>query len=184
MKKEEKKTLAFIGLGSNLGNCRKNVLDAWASLGELTGVTLLALSSPYQTEPVGMISENWFINAVGSIETNLAPEQLLAAMHGIEADLGRRRVKDSPLPEDRPLDLDLLFWGDRISDDPALTLPHPQIHQRLFVLAPMAEIGPNHKHPLIGKTMLELLDILQSEQGGSPQVTKTTWFDNTMEQAN
>ena len=175
---------AYIGLGSNLGDCRKNVLDAWARLGEVAEVKLLALSSPYQTEPVGMISENWFINAVGSIETSLAAEQLLAAMHGIEAGLGRKRVKKQVAPMDRPVDLDLLFWGNRTSDDPGLSLPHPQVDRRLFVLAPMAEIGPHHIHPLIGKTMIELLDILRNEPGETPRIERTTWQDNMQEQAN
>ena len=179
-----KNTLAFIGLGSNLGDCRKNLLDAWARLGEVAGVKLLALSSPYQTEPVDMVSENWFINAAGTIATSLEPEELLAAMHEIEASLGRKRAEESVAPLDRPLDLDLLFWGSRISDDPGLSLPHPRVDKRLFVLAPMAEIGPHHKHPVIGRTMTELLDILRNEQGETPQVTRTTWQDNIKEQAN
>ena len=182
-KQKIKNTLAFIGLGSNLGDCRKNLLDAWARLGEVAGVKLLVISSPYQTEPVGMISENWFINAAGSIATSLEPEQLLAAMHGIEASLGRKRVINSVTPMDRQVDLDLLFWGSRIIDDPGLSLPHPQVDKRLFVLAPMAEIGPHHKHPVIGKTMTELLNILRNEQGEAPQVRRTTWQDNTKEQA-
>jgi len=165
VKEEEKReVLAYIGLGSNLGDGRENLLTAWARLGEVAGVKLLALSSPYETEPVGMVSENWFINAAGSIETSLEPGQLLAAMHEIEA-----------------------FWGDRISEDAQLTLPHPEISNRLFVLEPLVEIAPDHKHSVSGKTMGLLLDTLRSQlrvHGQNPQINRTTWQDNNRRQGN
>ena len=188
MKKEEKReVLAYIGLGSNLGDGRKNLLTAWARLGEVAGVKLLALSSPYETEPVGMVSENWFINAAGSIETSLEPGQLLAAMHEIEAGLGRIRAENSAGPIDRSVDLDLLFWGDWISEDAQLTLPHPEIGNRLFVLEPLVEIAPDHKHSVSGKTMGLLLDTLRSQlrvHGQNPQINRTTWQDNNRRQGN
>ena len=188
MKEEEKReVLAYIGLGSNLGDGRKNLLTAWARLGEVAGVKLLALSSPYETEPVGMVSENWFINAAGSIETSLEPGQLLAAMHEIEAGLGRIRAENSAGPIDRSVDLDLLFWGDWISEDAQLTLPHPEIAKRLFVLEPLVEIAPDHKHSVSGKTMGLLLDTLRSQlrvHGQNPQINRTTWQDNNRRQGN
>ena len=188
MKKEGKReVLAYIGLGSNLGDGRKNLFTAWTRLGEVAEVKLLALSSPYETEPVGMVSENWFINAVGSIETSLEPGQLLDAMHEIEAGLGRKRAENSAGPTDRSVDLDLLFWGDWTSEDAQLTLPHPEISNRLFVLEPLVEIVPNHKHTVSGKTMSLLLDTLRSQlqvQGQNPQITRTTWQDNNRGQGN
>jgi 2-amino-4-hydroxy-6-hydroxymethyldihydropteridine diphosphokinase len=168
---------AYIGLGANLGNCRENLLQAWSKLGKVNGVKLLALSSPYRTEPVGMESENWFINAVGSLETSLEPFELLREMFVVEKSLGRKRVLDG-IPEDRSLDLDLLYWGDRISDDPRVTLPHPEIANRLFVLQPLAEIGPELYHPVTQKTSVEMLQEFLAEkqvESLSSQVHIASW---------
>lgn len=168
---------AFIGLGANLGNCRENLLRAWSKLGMVKGVKLLALSSPYRSEPVGMESENWFINAAGSLQTSLEPEELLAEMFAVEAGFGRERAINGE-PLDRSLDLDLLYWGDRVSKDPRATLPHPEIANRLFVLQPLAEIGPELRHPVIQKTSVEMLqDFLAKQQdtGLGPQVHIVSW---------
>jgi 2-amino-4-hydroxy-6-hydroxymethyldihydropteridine diphosphokinase len=168
---------AYIGLGSNLGNRCENLLRAWAGLGKVNGVKLLALSSPYRSEPVNMQSTNWFINGVGSLQTSLQPEDLLAEMFAIEASLGRKRSKPDT-PEDRSVDLDLLYWGNRISNDPRVTLPHPEIANRLFVLLPLAEIAPDLLHPVNRKTSLEMLQeymVKQKNNGPGPQVEKTFW---------
>ena len=169
--------IAYVGLGANLGNCRENLLEAWSKLGMVNGVKLLALSSPYKSEPVGMESENWFINAVGSLETSLEPFELLREMFVVEKSLGRKRILDG-IPEDRFLDLDLLYWGDRVSNDSRAILPHPEIGNRLFVLQPLAEIGPELCHPVIQKTSVEMLqDLLakQREAGLSQQIHITSW---------
>jgi 2-amino-4-hydroxy-6-hydroxymethyldihydropteridine diphosphokinase len=168
---------AYIGLGANLGNCRENLLQAWSRLGMVNGIKLLVLSSPYRTEPVGMESENWFINAVGSLETSLEPFELLREMFVVEKSLGRKRVLDG-IPEDRSLDLDLLYWGDRISDDPKVTLPHPEIANRLFVLQPLAEIEPELYHPVTQKTSVEMLQNFLAEKhevGSGQQVQIVSW---------
>jgi 2-amino-4-hydroxy-6-hydroxymethyldihydropteridine diphosphokinase len=168
---------AYIGLGSNLGNCRENLLQAWARLGAVKGVKLLELSSPYRSEPVGMASENWFINAVGSLQTSLPPAALLGAMLAVETSLGRKR-SHGKTPDDRSIDLDLLYWGDRISTDPSLILPHPEIANRLFVLLPLAEIGPEVRHPVLKKTSVEMLQDLMAEQQNmdfTAQVEKSFW---------
>ncbi len=169
--------IAYIGLGANIGNCRENLLQAWSMLGKVNGVQLLELSSPYRSAPVGMESENWFINAAGSLQTTLEPEELLAEMLAVEADLGRKRVAEG-VPADRPLDMDLLYWGDRISNDPRVTLPHPEIANRLFVLKPLAEIGPGLRHPLTRKTSIEMLQDFVAKKlkaGQSNEVYKTSW---------
>lgn len=170
-------TIVYIGLGSNLGNRRENLLLAWARLGAVPGVKLLALSSPYRSEPVNMQSTNWFINAVGRLQTSLQPAELLAEMLAVEASLGRKR-KGPGTPEDRTVDLDLLYWGDRASDDPKVTLPHPEIADRLFVLLPLAEIGADTLHPVSGKSAVEMLQeymIKYNNKGPGPQVEKTSW---------
>ena len=159
----------FIGMGSNLGDGQANLLAAWQRLGQVPGISLIRLSSPYRTEPVGLDTEHWFTNAVGEITTTLSPAALLAAMLAIEADLGRDRT----LTRDRPVDLDLLYYGDLMIDSQVLTVPHPQIANRLFVLAPLAELAPEHVHPILGRTSLELCDELRAQAG----VERQAWRD-------
>jgi len=168
---------AYIGLGSNLGNCRENLLQAWTRLGKVKGVRLLVLSSPYRSEPVGMESGNWFINAVGSLQTSLQAEELLAEMLAVETGLGRKRGLQGQ-PEDRTVDLDLLYWDDRVCTVPGMILPHPEMARRLFVLLPLAEIGPELLHPVLKKTSVEMLQECMANQPGTgpgSQVQKTSW---------
>lgn len=144
---------AFVGLGSNLGNGPTNLLIAWQRLGEVAGITTLRLSSPYRTEPVGIETEYWFTNAVGELATTLAPEQLLDAMLAIEAAMGRDRSRT----RDRAVDLDLLGYDDLVVDTPRLTVPHPELVNRLFVLAPLVELAPEWFHPVLGRRASELM---------------------------
>jgi len=150
---------AFIGLGSNLGDGQANLIAAWQQLGQMAGITLNRLSSPYRTAPVGMDTEHWFTNAVGEICTSLPPLELLTAMLAIEAALGRDRA----LTKDRPVDLDLLYYGDLMIQSQVLIVPHPQIAHRLFVLAPLAEIAPEYVHPILGRTSLNLCGELRDQ---------------------
>lgn len=156
----EKSQQAFIGLGSNLGDGQTNLLLAWQRLGQVAGISLLRLSSPYRTEPVGMDTEHWFTNAVGEIRTSLSPTELLEAMLAIETALGRDRALTH---QDRPVDLDLLYYGDLMIQSLALTVPHPRIAHRLFVLAPLAEIAPAHVHPILVRTSLDLCGALHGQ---------------------
>lgn len=160
--------LAFIGLGSNLGDGEKNLRAAWQKMGELSGVALVRLSSPYRTNPVGMSSDNWFTNAVGMIETDLAPKLLLAGLLAIEKAMGRDRKKN----RDRTVDLDILFYNTIVSSSEGLVIPHPEIQNRLFVLAPLAELMPDYRHPVLKKTAGEMLrDLDDPEQA----IHKETW---------
>ena len=168
---------AYVGLGSNLGCRRKNIQQAWARLGKVEGVKLIVLSSPYSSAPVGMKSANRFLNAVGSLRTSLPPDELLAEMLTVEGGLGRKRSLNNR-PEDRTIDLDLLYWGNRVSTGPDLVLPHPEIANRLFVLWPLAEIEPDLLHPVLQKTSMEMLQELmtkQKEPDPGSQVRKTSW---------
>lgn len=129
----------FIALGANLGNPLATVTAAIAALRGLADTEFIAASSLYRTAPVGLKHQPDFINAVVELNAVLPAPTLLEALFEIEARFGRQRsVKDAP----RTLDLDLLLYGDAVSDDPQLTLPHPRLHERAFVLAPLAEIAP------------------------------------------
>jgi 2-amino-4-hydroxy-6-hydroxymethyldihydropteridine diphosphokinase len=163
----EKLQQAFIGLGSNLGDGQANLIAAWQQLSRVAGITLTRLSSPYRTEPVGLSTEHWFTNAVGEIFTDLSPAELLGVMLALETELGRERT----LTRDRPVDLDLLYYGDLMINSEALTVPHPRLTDRLFVLAPLAELAPQHIHPILGCTTLELCRRLPPQ----PEVERQEW---------
>jgi 2-amino-4-hydroxy-6-hydroxymethyldihydropteridine diphosphokinase len=147
------KVLAFIGLGANLGDPETQVRRAIAALGNLPRTRLLAASSLYRSAPVGVGEQPDFINAVAQIETALSPRALLEELLTTEARFGRER----PSPgAPRTLDLDLLLYGDRIIADPGLVVPHPRMHERAFVLMPLAEIAAEISIPRKGslKTLL------------------------------
>jgi 2-amino-4-hydroxy-6-hydroxymethyldihydropteridine diphosphokinase len=130
---------AVIGLGANLGDPAAQLRTAIAAIGHLPETRVLAVSSFYRTAPVGYLAQPEFVNAAVAVETTLAPRALLNALQQIEAAAGReRRFKDAP----RTLDLDVLLYGDRVADEPGLTIPHPRLHERAFALAPLVEIEP------------------------------------------
>uniref|UniRef100_UPI004056095B 2-amino-4-hydroxy-6- hydroxymethyldihydropteridine diphosphokinase n=1 Tax=Candidatus Electronema sp. TaxID=2698783 RepID=UPI004056095B len=149
--------LACIGLGSNLGQSRQLLLEAWQVLGAQPGIIPQALSAPCRTKPVGMDSPHWFINAAGLLRTSLAPEALLDVLLAVEKQFGRVRRLDMPGYQDRTLDLDLLLFDEQVVRTERLILPHPALHERLFALAPLAEIAPQLRHPLLQKSIVELL---------------------------
>ena len=131
--------LAFIALGANLADPAHQIRAALESLSRLPDSRLLCASSLYRTAPVGVAGQPDFINAVALVETTLAPRDLLAALFAIEAEFGRRRdYRNAP----RTLDLDLLLYDDLVLDGAELQLPHPRMHLRAFVLAPLLEIAP------------------------------------------
>lgn len=131
---------AYVALGSNLGDPVGTLKDAVESLAALRGSLLKAVSSLYRTAPVGLRHQPDFINAVAAVDTRLPAMELLQELFAVEAAFGRRRgIKNAP----RTLDLDLLLHGDVVQDDPQLTLPHPRMHERAFVLVPLAEIAPD-----------------------------------------
>lgn len=168
---------AYIGLGSNLGDRCANIRLAWERLGRVKGVRLLQLSRPYRSEPVGMESANWFINAVGSLQSFLQPAPLLSEMLAIETALGRKRGGTGRF-EDRTIDLDLLYWGKMICEEPGVILPHPEIANRLFVLLPLAEIGPDVLHPVLQKTSRQMAQEYMTEEAGKgsgTEVRQTSW---------
>jgi 2-amino-4-hydroxy-6-hydroxymethyldihydropteridine diphosphokinase len=139
---------AFIGLGSNLGDSAGLVRAAIGELGQLEGCSLVKASSLYRTAPIASIPQPDYINAVAEIETDLHPHEVLKALLALELRHGRMRsVADAP----RTLDLDLLLYGDAVLDQANLKLPHPRMHQRAFVLAPLTEIAPDCEIPGHGR---------------------------------
>jgi 2-amino-4-hydroxy-6-hydroxymethyldihydropteridine diphosphokinase len=152
--------VAYIALGSNLGDREKILAAATDRLGRLGWV--VARSSLYETEPVGYRDQPAFLNAVLALETKLEPLPLLYALLSIERELGRDRSHGVPKGP-RILDLDLLLMGDSILAEDELTLPHPALAKRRFVLAPLAEIAPQLRHPQLNQTMQDLLAELPNE---------------------
>lgn len=146
---------AYIGIGSNLGDDLANCLEAVRLLDELGGCRVEERSSFYRTEPVGVEGQAWYLNAVVCLETERAPLHLLQGLLAIETKMGRVRKKKW---DARLIDLDLLLYGDRVINQPDLTLPHPRMHERRFVLVPIAELAPNLIHPVYGKSMCDLLE--------------------------
>lgn len=138
---------AFVGLGSNLADPRAQVLRAMQALGGLPHTRFVARSSLYRSAPVGYLQQPDFVNAVVQLETGLSPRKLLDALLDVERDNGRtREFLNAP----RTLDLDLLLYGDLQHHEHGLTLPHPQMHRRAFVLQPLLEIAPDCVIPGIG----------------------------------
>ena len=149
--------LAFIGLGSNLGDGKTNLQQAWQHLVKDKDITGLAISSPFITKPVAISdstkpsagfqfdSGQWFTNAVAVLETRLEANQLLIKMLAVENSMGRERGKSG----DRIIDLDILYYDYLVKNSEELTIPHPCIQDRLFVLAPLEELVPDHLHPLL-----------------------------------
>jgi 2-amino-4-hydroxy-6-hydroxymethyldihydropteridine diphosphokinase len=139
---------AWVGIGANLGDAHANVLDALERLAWVPGVRLLRASSLYRSAPIDSSGDD-YVNAVAEVDTSLSARALLAALHGIEQAHGRERpYRNAP----RTLDLDLLLYGDEIIDDaPLLIVPHPRLHERAFVLAPLAELAPSLEIPGQGR---------------------------------
>ena len=149
--------IIYLGLGTNLGDRPANLLAATAAL--LPQVRVLRLSKVYETEPWGYHDQPAFLNQVIEAETELPPLELLAYLKQIEFSLGRQpSFQYGP----RLIDLDILFYGDQVVELPGLTIPHPHLAERAFVLVPLAELAPNLRHPSSGRTVLEMVKAVGS----------------------
>jgi 2-amino-4-hydroxy-6-hydroxymethyldihydropteridine diphosphokinase len=151
---------AYLGLGSNLGQREENLGRVLSLLCE--EVTLEAVSSVYETEPVGYREQPLFLNLVCRISTSLTPQELLRLAKDIEARMGR---VPSFVNAPRPIDIDILFYGDSTVQTDNLIIPHPRLRDRAFVLIPLAEIAPDLIHPVLDKTVAQLLGQVQGQEG-------------------
>jgi 2-amino-4-hydroxy-6-hydroxymethyldihydropteridine diphosphokinase len=157
---------AYLSLGSNLGDRELNLLRAVSEIGRIAGLKITALSRFYETAPVGPVPQDPFLNAAMRVETSLSPEQLLRVLQKLETETFKRRRQVVWGP--RTMDIDILFFGDRTVADEGLNIPHPRLHQRRFVLAPLAEIAPELLHPVLRQTITELLAALGDSQEVRP----------------
>lgn len=168
--------MILIGLGGNLDSPRygppRATLEAALAVLATAGIRAVARSAWYRSAPQPVSDQPWFVNLVVRVETSLAPRDLLDRLQAIERDFGRRRGARNAA---RIIDLDLLDYDGRISDDPALTLPHPRLHERAFVLVPLRDVAPGWRHPRSGQTVDAMLAALppgQAIERDGPAPTK------------
>ena len=150
--------IAYLGLGTNIGNKRRNMITAAALLAERVG-DVLALSGFYETEPWGFESENFFLNAAVKLKTSFPPLELSQITQQIEKELGRAE-KSNGVYHDRIIDIDILLYDDEVLQIPGLTLPHPLMHERKFVMDPLSEIAPFVVHPVLKERIIDLKERL------------------------
>ncbi len=153
---------AYLSVGSNLNDRIANLKRAISQLG--TAGKVLAVSYFYETEPVEFTEQPWFINCAVKMETENTPQQLMAAVLDIEREMGRKRTVNEIKKGPRILDIDILLFGDAEIEVPGLSIPHPALHERRFVLQPLAEIAPEARHPSLNRTIRELLNALPEGQ--------------------
>ena len=157
----------FIGIGSNLGDSRKNCTEAIKIIEAHPNCEVLKISSFYSTEPVGVENQNWYTNAAIAIKTSLNAEDLIKLLLGIEEGMGR--IRTGKRWEARTIDLDILLFGDEIINRKNLKVPHPLMHKRRFVMVPITDIAPENIHPVLGKSMAQILsEIPDKEQPLKP----------------
>lgn len=156
-------TVAYLSLGSNKGDRIGYIQQATSLLSAVDGVSIVRTSAFYETEPWNMNSEVWFVNAVVEVKTKLTARELLTECRRIERQLGRVHG-DPGVYSDRTIDIDILFFGKEIINEPDLIIPHKFIHLRAFTLVPMLELSPDFVHPVLHKTITELHNDLENPE--------------------
>ena len=164
------KKIAYLSLGANLGDRAGQIAQALTLL-EQAGVHITRRSALYETQPVDVTPQPWFLNCLVEVETELLPLGLLRVVQRIERQLGRQRHPEAATPGPRTIDIDIIFFGDHVVRLPELTIPHPRLAERRFVLEPLRELAPDFRHPITRKTAAEMLAELTSPAqtgGGLP----------------
>ena len=156
----------YLSLGSNIGDRDANLRTAIAKLGEIGNV--VAVSSFFETEPIEFVAQPWFLNCAVALRTELMPKLFLAKIQAIEQEMGRRRVQPKG---PRSIDIDVLLFGNSVISAPQLEVPHPAMHQRRFVLEPLMEIAPEVRHPVLKRSIRELLHNLPRDAGQVKKVS-------------
>lgn len=169
----------FIGMGSNLGDSLESLLLAWEALDQDDCIQCQSISSPYVSAPVDMHSQHWFTNAVGEIRTTLGAHDLLWKLLAVETELGRVRDEGAFGYQDREIDLDLLYYGELELNEPDLILPHPHLHDRLFVLTPLAEIAEGfidcRRNRSIRELEVRLLEDIRAGNERKQEINRSKW---------
>ncbi len=165
----DEKVNAYLGLGSNLGDRFKNLSEAIQRLNTVEGIVVREASSVYETDPVGDSSQPKYLNAVIRVETTLEAKKLLKACMTVERGMGRVRHAQW---ESRVIDIDMLFYDEEVMSTKELTLPHPLLHEREFVLRPLADIAPDLVHPMLDESIAQLLE--EVELGGVERMDDLT----------
>ena len=160
---------AFIAIGSNLGDRPGHLERARMQLAKLPRTRLVDFSSTYETAPVGPVEQGDFLNAAAMLDTQLAPSQLMEALDQIEREAGRPAGPDRVKWGPRTLDLDLVLYGHEVISSETLVVPHPLMHERWFVLKPLAELAPEAVHPILQMTVAELLNSVEKVQAAGGQ---------------
>lgn len=145
---------AYIGIGSNLGDKINNCLEAVVRIDEISGCRVTAQSGFYRTQPVGVKGQDWYVNGVIVLSADISAQNLLKSLLAIEIDMGRERKRKW---DSRIIDLDILLFGEEVIAEKGLQVPHPLMHLRRFVLVPMVSLAPDLVHPVLRKSMAELL---------------------------
>jgi 2-amino-4-hydroxy-6-hydroxymethyldihydropteridine diphosphokinase len=153
----------YIGIGSNLGDKQQTCEEAILRLDTLPDSKIAAKADFFRTEPIGEDGQDWYVNSVVCLATALEARELLNHLLAIEAGMGRKRVKKW---DSRIIDLDILLYGCRVMEEEGLTIPHPHMHLRRFVMVPMVQLAPEMIHPVLGKTMQHLLHEIPAEGQG------------------
>ena len=168
---ERTESIAYIGVGSNIGDRYKNILSAEKEINKTNSSNIIQISKIYETEPVGYLDQDYFLNCVFKVTTILSPEDLLRSLLKIEIILKRKRIIHwGP----RTIDLDILFFDNIIISSENLIIPHPRLHERMFVLKPLCDLAPDFIHPIEKKSCLEIAEKLESSQTVPAQ-----WFPIT-----
>jgi len=157
-------TVVYIGIGSNIGDRIGYIQQAHCLLNDTNGIQVLESSSLYETEPVGYKDQEWFINAVLKTETTLSPEEFLNQCFRIENQLGRVRHPKLSKNGPRTIDLDILFYDNKIINTEIMEIPHPRMHQRAYALVPLLELDEDLIHPVFNKTISELHENLEEPE--------------------